>query len=289
MTRASSCALCGSEEETLDHLFRDCDISSRIWAGSTLGINANLFPSLDVRDWIVNWILYLSKVEDGVNLVIHFLVILVSLWTLRNDIIFRGVSFNPGVFFSKCRHLNEDVLQANGKILNDPTHPPGFETGDHGNTLDEDTEYQMLRVGRPFYCIGSFSSCSMVRIYVDASWKTSCLAGFGWIVIGSEGETRYEGYVCGRAVSPLQAEALSLKAVISWARQAVVLHLEISSDCLQLLTQWMGKETPHHHIKGILNDSTLILSAFHCFCFSYVRRDGNIRAHALAKQAMSLH
>ncbi|XP_074265815.1 uncharacterized protein LOC141588263 [Silene latifolia] len=292
MTWASSCALCnnaGDSVETLDHLFRDCTLSSRIWAGSGLGITVSHLPTIDVRDWIVNWILYLSKLEDGVNLVLHFLVILVSLWTLRNDIRFRGQTFNPGVFFSKTRQLFNEVLQANNKFNNDPLHPPGFETGVPVSSSDDDIDFQLLRAGRPIYCIGSSSSCAMVRIYVDASWKNSCLAGYGWVAIGPDGETRYEGFLRGWAESPLQAEALGLKEAISWARQVGVLHIEVSSNCLSLLTQWMGKQAKHHHIRNILQDTTLLSSVFHCLCFSYVRKDCNYRAHALAQQAMSLH
>ncbi|XP_074278244.1 uncharacterized protein LOC141601837 [Silene latifolia] len=118
----------------------------------------------------------------------------------------------------------------------------------------------------------------------DMTWASSCA-----LCNNADGETRYEGFLRGRAESPLQAEALGLKEAISWARQAGVLHIEVSSDCLSLLTQWMGKQAKHHHIRNILQDITLLSSVFHCLCFSYVRRDCNFRAHALAQQAMSLH
>ncbi|XP_074264948.1 uncharacterized protein LOC141587371 [Silene latifolia] len=298
---APSCSMCnnaGDTVESLDHLFRDCPLSSRIWAGSELGINVSHLPTLDVRDWIINWVdvrdwiinwvLYLSGLEDGVNLVLSFLAILVSLWSLRNNIRFRGEAFNPNVFFIKARQLIKDVLQANDKSNNAPLHPPGFEDGAPGSSSDNDIDFQMLREGRPFYCIGSFSPCAMIRIYVDASWKKPCPAGFGWIAFGPEGDAIYEGYLCGRAESPLQAEALGVKEAIAWARQEGFLHIELSSDCLSLLTQWMGNQTMHHLIKGILQDISLISSVFHCLCFSYVRRDCNSKAHALAKKAMSL-
>ncbi|XP_074300848.1 uncharacterized protein LOC141632177 [Silene latifolia] len=131
MTWASSCVLCGNggdTVETLGYLFRDCAISSRIWAGSVLGVNADQSPTINVRDWIFNWILYLIKLDDGVTLVIHFLVILVSLWNLRNNI-------NPGVFFSKARQLVEDVLQLRGKVNNDLLHPLGFEGSDQAGKI----------------------------------------------------------------------------------------------------------------------------------------------------------
>ncbi|XP_074318410.1 uncharacterized protein LOC141655218 [Silene latifolia] len=202
----SSCALCGTERaslETLDHLFRDCAISSRIWSGSVLGINVGQFPFLDVRTWIVNWILYFYKLEDGVTLVIHFLAILASLWNLGNDTVFRGDTFHPEAFFSKTRQMVKDVLQAINRITNDPLHPPGYATDEQDNLMDNEIDLQMLRSGRPFYTIGCFSSCSMVRIFADASWIDSCLAGFGWVVLGAEGEIRYEGFMRGRAESPL--------------------------------------------------------------------------------------
>ncbi|XP_074289456.1 uncharacterized protein LOC141614610 [Silene latifolia] len=272
----SSCALCGTGRdtlETLDHLFRDCTISSRIWAGSVLGINVGQFPSLDVRTWIVNWIFYLYKLEDGVTLVVHFLAILVSLWNLRNDIVFRGGSFHHVVFFSKTRQMVTDVLQAINKPTNDSLHPPGYGPEEKDNLMDFDG-LQMLRMGRPVYSIGVSSSCSMV---------------FGWVVLGTQGDIRYEGSMRGRAESSLQAEALGIRKAIKWARQTSILHLEVSTDCLQLLTQWMGKATMHHHISGIFEEITSLSTAFHCFCFSYVRRNQNTRAHGLAKQAMSLH
>ncbi|XP_074293604.1 uncharacterized protein LOC141620698 [Silene latifolia] len=287
----SSCALCGigsDTSETLDHLFRDCPISSRIWAGSVLGINVGQFSSLDVRTWIVNWILYLYKLEDGVTRVVHFLAILVSLWNLRNDIVFKGGSFHPVVFFSKARQLVTDVLQAINKCTNDTLHPPGYGPEEQDNQTDFD-DIKMLRMGRPAYSIGVPSSCSMVRILVDAGWIDSRLAGFGWVVLGTEGDIRFEGSMRGRAESSLQAEALGIKEAIKWAQQAGILHLEVSTDCLQFITQWMGKATIHHHISGILGEITSLSTAFHCFCFSYVRRNQNTRAHGLAKQAMSLH
>ncbi|XP_074306541.1 uncharacterized protein LOC141641792 [Silene latifolia] len=271
--------------ETLDHLFRDCDISSRIWAGSVLGINTNQAVGVDVRDWIVNWILYLIKLEDGPVQVIHFIGILVSIWNLRNNIIFRGESFNPNIFFLKARCLTEDVLQSKLVNTKDALGPPGFGGCDQGNSFD----LHALKAGQPFYAVGSFSSCPLVRIYVDASWKDSRLVGFGWVVYDTGGEVRFEGCECGRAESPLQAEALGLKHAITWANRAGILHLEISSDCLQLLSQWMGTEGIHHQVKGIMNDVASISSSFHCLCFSYVCRIRNSRAHGLAKQAMNMH
>ncbi|XP_074300778.1 uncharacterized protein LOC141632098 [Silene latifolia] len=126
---APSCSMCnnaGDTVETLDHLFRDCPLSSRIWAGSELGINVSHLPTLDVRDWIINWVLYLSGLEEGVTLVLSFLAILVSLWSLRNNIRFRGEVFNPNVFFIKARQLIKEVLQANDRSNNAPLHPLWF-------------------------------------------------------------------------------------------------------------------------------------------------------------------
>ncbi|XP_074274096.1 uncharacterized protein LOC141597528 [Silene latifolia] len=53
------CGLCGDNHtnlETVEHLFRDCELSARIWAGSGLGIKVEGAKCLNMTDWIIDWI-----------------------------------------------------------------------------------------------------------------------------------------------------------------------------------------------------------------------------------------
>ncbi|XP_074318610.1 uncharacterized protein LOC141655428 [Silene latifolia] len=83
--------------------------------------------------------------------------------------------------------------------------------------------------------VGRFGSCRMMRVKVDSSWENSYAATFGWVAFGGSGDLFFEGSVKGRAESPLQAKALGVKEVLQWACGRGILHLEVSSDCLQLL------------------------------------------------------
>ncbi|XP_074271521.1 uncharacterized protein LOC141595451 [Silene latifolia] len=102
------CTLCGKElkeVETLEHLFRDCDVSSRIWFGSVLGIRTDQNTFLELGEWIINWITYLKGQKENYYGLTHFLVTLNSIWTLRNNSIFRGESFVQKVFFKQLGSL----------------------------------------------------------------------------------------------------------------------------------------------------------------------------------------
>ncbi|XP_074265297.1 uncharacterized protein LOC141587724 [Silene latifolia] len=93
----------GSEQknvESLEHLFRDCNVSARIWAGSDLGIRTENTSTTEISTWIINWIRYLINLEEGERRVIRFMATLWGLWVLRNNIIFKGMSFVPQVFYS---------------------------------------------------------------------------------------------------------------------------------------------------------------------------------------------
>ncbi|XP_074288448.1 uncharacterized protein LOC141613604 [Silene latifolia] len=86
------CGMCKGDQrvmETSEHLFRDCGFSSRIWAGSFLGIRVEGARGTPISDWIYDWIYYLSKREEGMCHVIHFVAVLWGLWTLRNRIKFQ--------------------------------------------------------------------------------------------------------------------------------------------------------------------------------------------------------
>ena len=52
------CKMCNNVTltETLEHLFRDCPVVQRLWMGSDLGINTTFGNTLDIQDWIANWL-----------------------------------------------------------------------------------------------------------------------------------------------------------------------------------------------------------------------------------------
>ncbi|XP_074293265.1 uncharacterized protein LOC141620241 [Silene latifolia] len=304
-----ACCFCNLESETLAHLFRDCCITKRLWNNVIFrDCRVNLAAILQKTDMLFSQqldFMFRSKSDKyeinstdvaclripSPELIHHYFKIEVTFNKKTWQGSFR-IRCNDNIIHEVPNFFCNSHLQCSiTALLEAMSHASACKLQDVLFTFGNTRLLQLLHKKDKLKVPVTFSN-SMMRIksYLSCNfkcWKKSCLAGFGWIVIGPEGETRYEGYLCGRAESPLQAKALGVKEVISWARQEGILHVEISSDCLSLLTQWMGKQAKHHHIRGILHDISLISSGFHCLCFSYVRRDINYRAHALAKRAMS--
>lgn len=50
----SVCKFCKVEVESLEHLFRDCNISRHIWAAGRLGLRTENQANIPIADWIWN-------------------------------------------------------------------------------------------------------------------------------------------------------------------------------------------------------------------------------------------
>ncbi|XP_074299498.1 uncharacterized protein LOC141630611 [Silene latifolia] len=281
------CPLCRSTRESVemvDHLFKECSITARIWAGSQLGINSDQAYNLEVGDWIVNWIQYLRTLNDWQIRVIQFSAIIASIWNLRNNVVFRGEIFNPKGFFSAYNQVVTCAMKGFVERVE-------ANVTAHGN-LDSndltDIEGDLVRNGHPVYVTGGFGSCSLVRVMVDASWEKTWQAAWGWVVYDEHGNVIFKGGEKGRAESPLQAEALGVLKAIQWALGNNFLHVELSSDCLQFVFQCAGLGTRHYQTKGVLEDILCLTPSFHCLCFSYACRKNNVEAHLLARRAMTM-
>ncbi|XP_074290549.1 uncharacterized protein LOC141617264 [Silene latifolia] len=245
-----SCGMCGRGQQALktpEHLFRDCGFSSRIWAGSDLGIRVEGAEGVSISDWICNWIRYLAKKEEGIYQVISFVATLWALWTTRNRIRFQDQDVNSHIITNMIyRAIRERV-----NILR--------------KSLDKKKWAK-----------------------VDASWNRNFEAAFGWIAYDDMGSELGRRQVRTRAESALQAEAKGVRDIVLWAQEWRHLHLDVSSDCLQLINQLAGADKDDHRITGILEDIRSSFNFFHCLCFNFIPRRLNGIAHNLAKQAMKL-
>ncbi|XP_074290144.1 uncharacterized protein LOC141616886 [Silene latifolia] len=281
------CVLCTGEipeMESLEHLFRDCEVSARLWAGSPLGIRSDNIRSLKLGDWVINWIKYLERSDrDGLS-VLRFVAMLSAIWNMRNNIRFRGERLPPSIFYrcwestvsltkSACSKKEENKLNASWDV-----------EGNEGRSV----EFKAIKEGQPVYLVNSGNGCHMKRIMVDVGWDISRLASFGWCFQNEEGVIEYEGKAKGRAENPLQAETKGFKMALEWARMKGILHLEISSDCLQLVNQLAGLGSVHHYIGSFVEEIMELSSSFHCLCVSFIPRDLNCRAHKLAEEARTM-
>ena len=61
------CPLCGKEEEMDTHLFKNCEVTMRIWKSSNLGINLENPVNTTITVWYINWLWYLMQEERSLE------------------------------------------------------------------------------------------------------------------------------------------------------------------------------------------------------------------------------
>ncbi|XP_074296900.1 uncharacterized protein LOC141627561 [Silene latifolia] len=284
LINGSVCPWCGEDGMvgTLEHLFRDCFLVKCLWACSSIGISTEFSTSVRLRDLIKNWINYFYTKEDSSNTVIRFLSVLWSLWRNRNEIVFSGKSFSSEYFFASLSNTTNVALEAESRIASNVS-ALGAVCYDPLDTLRTEISNHF-----PFFLVGDKGTCAPYRVKVDASWVSSLHASAGWIVYAPNGDCYGTFAISFDAESALQAEAIGIREVLRWAVRSNLLHLDLSSDCLQLLLQLARVESLHHLVKGILLDIESDLLLFHCICFSFVPRRLNKVAHNLARAKLGL-
>ncbi|XP_074265510.1 uncharacterized protein LOC141587947 [Silene latifolia] len=284
----ASCGMCFGEPrsmETLEYLFRDCGLSSRIWASSDLGIRVEGARDIPISDWITDWILYLRKREEGPHQVIHFVAIIWCLWTMRNMLKFQDLTLNSNVIMNLIFKVVREKVHILCKSQDSSQYRVSGRTDEEVSTQKESMD---IRNGHPVCVVGKPVGCDVTRVKVDASWNQTMEAAVGWIAYDELGQELGRRQVHLRAESPLQAEALGVRDVVEWAKARHILHLDISSDCLQLISQLAEVATENPRIVGVLQDIRESFSAFHCLCFNFIPRHLNGIAHSLAQQAMKM-
>ncbi|XP_074300483.1 uncharacterized protein LOC141631754 [Silene latifolia] len=271
--------------ETLEHLFRDCGLSCRIWASSDLGIRVEGARDIPISDWITDWILYLRKREEGIHQVIQFVAIVWCLWTMRNMLKFQDLTLNPNVVMNLIFKVVREKVHILCKSLDSPQLRISGCTDGEILTRQESMD---IRNGHPVCVVGNPAGCDVTRVKVDASWNQTMEAAVGWIAYDELGQELGRRQVHLRAESSLQAEALGVRDVVEWAKARHILHLDISSDCLQLISQLAKVATENHRIVGVLQDIRVSFSAFHFLVFNFIPRHLNGIAYSLAQQAMKM-
>ncbi|XP_074293667.1 uncharacterized protein LOC141620786 [Silene latifolia] len=144
-----------------------------------------------------------------------------------------------------------------------------------------------LRNGVPFPLIQSSVSCSRSHIYVDAAWSKELAAGFGGCIL-FDNDIVSEFCIKGRAENAEQAEALAIREALKWALSRNILHINIFSNCLQVLAQVLRFSQLKHWTRNTIDDITDLAANFHCISFAYVPRICNKAAHRIAKRAINM-
>ncbi|XP_074293469.1 uncharacterized protein LOC141620519 [Silene latifolia] len=182
------CGMCKGDQrvmETSEHLFRDCGFSSRIWAGSFLGIRVEGARGTPISDWIYDWIYYLSKREEGMCQVIHFVAVLWGLWTLRNRIKFQDQVVHSHLITNSFYNVVGERAQI---LCNDLASKQTRSDRRIEEDGSSQRELMAIRNGNPMHILGKPAGCAVIRVKVDASWVRTFDAAFGWVAYDDTGQ-----------------------------------------------------------------------------------------------------
>ncbi|XP_048604798.1 uncharacterized protein LOC125582248 [Brassica napus] len=129
---------------------------------------------------------------------------------------------------------------------------------------------------------------SAIRCNTDAAWKPdSTTAGISWIFTApSTVEVNRGSKIQMHVSSPLLAEALAIREALQQAISLKLTHIWVRSDS-QVLVRAIDRNRSSSELHGVLSDVTGLTSSF-IFCFfSFISRNSNGPADALAKACLA--
>ncbi|XP_057426348.1 uncharacterized protein LOC130719758 [Lotus japonicus] len=125
----------------------------------------------------------------------------------------------------------------------------------------------------------------VVKVNVDAAVGRDKMAGFGMVARDNAGEVLAAAAKFPTlALSPIVAEALSLRWAMELSVDLGFRRVQFETDCLPLFQAWK-KANGTSYIFSIIYDCRSLFSAFDYVDFSFVRRQGNSCADYLARRA----
>lgn len=191
-------------------------------------------------------------------LVEDWLVLMMGVWANRNLAIFEG-------------REKDALLIVEDQLALQENHRKAFSRLDKGRSNDQPTEELWKKPKEGF-----------IKINCDAS-STVEGAGIGVVARNEYGETCFVGAkrIQG-GLSDIVAEAEALLWGLQCAVELELSHVEMESDCLQLIQQIKGDKM-ELGVMGVLVNKILMLSKGIVVSWNHVRRSGNEAAHWLSR------
>ncbi|XP_057425625.1 uncharacterized protein LOC130718990 [Lotus japonicus] len=245
----ASCPFCHDTPETIDHVLLQCPVSGRWWFAMVGGLR------VQPTSMVLNFLQQIFELHDS-NLEALCVSVLWVIWEARNRCVFQGVQ--PQV----------DDLMARLQMM---VAPPRAAAPVRERFLP-------AAWIRPQHDI--------IKLNFDGSWKEDQAAGFGCVGRNAHGLVMAAATTFPiDAPSPLIVEALAFRWSLSLAADLFFMEIVLETDCLKLFDAWNKPLHGASYFVSILRDCKDLVSRFHSFSFSFVRRSGNSVADHLAKNS----
>lgn len=88
MAGDSVCPVCGQGEETVEHLFFECDFARHLWRASSLGLNFAVGQPVPFKEWLLGWV----RGAPNRSIMAEGISVLWAIWRALNRLVFDGGS-----------------------------------------------------------------------------------------------------------------------------------------------------------------------------------------------------
>lgn len=259
-----TCPRCRREEESINHALFTCPFATMVWRLSNLPQQYLLFTH-DFEGNLSNLMSFTNQTtHDDKKLMPYWF--LWRIWKARNNFVFNKGRESASKTVLKVQSETKHWISATTSQKKSDT-----TTSHHPHTLSSSRTWQ--KPPPPF-----------IKCNFDAGFDTHThQATAGWIIRDHQGTPKSWGSVqLGYATTPLEAETKALLVAMhqSWIRGHKAIIFE--GDCETLIETVNGSKKIGS-LTNLLKDIEFWEKKFQTIRFAFVKRDGNMAAHLLAK------
>ncbi|GMI70524.1 hypothetical protein HRI_000721700 [Hibiscus trionum] len=250
------CYKCSQAQEDIIHVLCDCHFARQVWCALSLHEPENT-NQLSFPDW-----LEAMFNTNGSHKAQEIIITLYAIWHARNKFVFEGFETRVEEVITYIRSYCLDLM-----------------------TL----KMRLLSVRNPLPVRWSPPSPEMVKVNVDACFhEASKLACVGLLIRDSE------GYVLGSKCAKIEftsssfaAEALAVVHGLHFAFEMGFRRVTVESDSLTTVKKLQAKEEDKSKVNWLVRNSQILGENFSVCNFSFIPRNGNKPAHAMARVCLT--
>lgn len=232
LTMDVSCPVCGKDNETVEHLFFQCDFARRIWRVSRLGLDFSVGSPVAFGEWFLNW---MCDALDS-SALLESISILWTIWCCRNDFVFRNLQVDVMQAWREASYLHQLLCRALQRKEQLPLACGASASGDLGLSDGHKVILQdKLKRG---------GDLVPVKMVVDGAWRKETWDGAAaWVSCGRDPT---EGACRVKVCSATMAEAWVVLRALEVARSKGWQSVELLTNCLLVVKglQCIDTSTP---------------------------------------------
>ncbi|XP_026434309.1 uncharacterized protein LOC113331881 [Papaver somniferum] len=266
----STCPLCNSAIETVEHLFLECNLSKQVWEAMQVTV-PNMLDGTGLVDCICSWF---SNGPNNNRMPNTYMLVSIGhtfwhFWKFRCVVVFDNAQLQV---HQLVQNIKKSILEWNENLI-------------------KQTSRQRQTVSGRSVVQWQTPLNSFIKINFDAYFcKEIKYMETGLIMLNDAGDFKRAWRVPAVAENPEQVEALAVFEAIQLARRKGILNLHVKGDCRDVVDALNGKDgVVKWQNNSIIRDCVECFKYFNNWVVTYVPRETNSMADLLAKDAISMY